>query len=260
MDKNIRKHDDIKRQNRMVYTIMAISLALLGILIAISVMSARRSDTKKALAAQDAGTLVEPVEIEMDEAMPAAFELPDLFPDADTIAKESESESESATAAASKDEPLPVAVADALPTFIPVALGPVAKGYSMDVPVYSATMDDYRVHRGVDISVPVGSDVFAAANGTVTAVWEDPMSGCAMKIEHAGGAVSTYYNLSRETLEVMKPGMEVVSGGVVGTVGDTSLLEIAEEPHVHYELTVNGEYVDPCAYIDFTNVGESYEG
>ena len=254
MDKKINKHNDIKNQNRMVYTIMAVSLALLGILIAISVMSARRSDVKNSADARDAATVAAPAAVESEENVPAAFELPDLFPNAETIAKETES------AAAKNDEPLPSAKTDALPTFIPVALGPVSKGFSMDVPVYSATMEDYRVHRGVDVSVPVGSDVFAAANGTVTAVWEDPMSGCALRIEHSGGAVSTYYNLSPETIDVMKPGMEVVSGGVVGTVGDTSLLEIAEEPHVHYELTINGEYVDPCAYMDFTNVGASYEG
>lgn len=254
MDPKYQTKEDIKNQNRMVYTIMGVSLALLGILIAISVISARRNDSRRALEAND-GASVTPA-AQTDDPTPAALELPELPFDFETLEGKKESES----AADTESDQSPAAVEDPLPPFIPVALGAVSKGFSIDVPVYSTTMDDYRVHRGIDICVPVGADVFAAANGTVTAVWEDPLSGCAMKIEHSGGAVSTYYNLSRETIEVMKPGMEVVSGGVVGTVGDTSLLEIAEEPHVHYELTINGEYVDPCDYMDFTNVGASYEG
>lgn len=258
MNKNIHEHDDIKHQNRTVYAIMAVSLALLGILIAISVISARRSDVKKQSASLDASAnaaAATRAANEDDEGVPAAIEIPDLFPDAETKKDE-----ESAEAPSTEPTAADADKADAVPPMIPVALGPVSKYYSIDVPVWSTTMEDYRVHRGVDVAVPIGSDVFAPANGTVTAVWEDPLSGCALRIEHAGGAVSTYYNLSRETLDVMKPGMEVVSGGVVGTVGDTSLLEIAEEPHVHYELTVNGEFVDPCAYIDFTSVGPSFEG
>ena len=258
MNKHIHEHDDIKSRNRTVYAIMAVSLALLGILIAISVISARRSDTKKQTSSLEASVdAVDAVPAAKDdgEGVPAAIEIPELFPDAATE-KDTESaaapETDAATDEAEKSE--------AIPPMIPVALGPVSKYYSIDAPVWSTTMEDYRVHRGVDVAVPIGSDVFAPANGTVTAVWDDPLSGCALRIEHAGGAVSTFYNLSRETLDVMKPGMEVVSGGVVGTVGETSLLEIAEEPHVHYELTVNGEYVDPCAYIDFTAAGPSYEG
>lgn len=250
MENNTNKHDDIRKQNRTAYAVMALSLAILGLLIAVSVMSARKSDQKRA-AGLDASD-PSPAAADSVKELPAAIELPDLFPDA---VSESESVDDGAA-----DSDKASSDANALPPMIPVALGAVSKGYSIDVPVYSTTMDDYRVHRGVDIAVPVGSDVFAAADGTVSAVWEDPLSGCALRIDHAGGATSTYYNLSRETLDVMKPGMTVVSGGVVGTVGETSLLEIAEEPHVHYELTVNGEYVDPCEYIDFTNVGESYEG
>ena len=178
--------------------------------------------------------------------------MPFFRPEGSQTANDSESV-EDGTDAATGDE-----AANALPDFIPVALGPVSKGFSIDVPVYSLTMDDYRVHRGIDVAVPVGSDVFAAAPGTVVAVWEDPLAGCALSIEHAGGAGSTYYNLSRETAEMMRPGMAVAAGDVVGTVGDTSLVEIADEGHVHYELKIDGVYVDPCAYASYTAASAEY--
>lgn len=258
MNQNYRRHDDIRRQNRMVYTIMALSLVVLGILISISVISARRSDSRQSLSRGDEQTTRAPISDESDKGTgerPAAVVVPDT--DNSTAPIETEMPQETDTAAPDTDAAVPP---PALPTFVPVALGNVSKAFSSDVPVFSMTMGDYRVHRGIDIALPVGSEVFAAAPGTVSAVWEDPLNGCAMRIEHSGGAVSTYYNLSQETIEAIKPGMAVAGGDIIGTVGDTTLLEIADEPHIHYELTIGGEYVDPCAYMSFPQASPSYEG
>ena len=134
------------------------------------------------------------------------------------------------------------------------------KGYSTSVPVYSQTMDDYRVHSGVDLAASIGDKVYAAATGTVGAVWEDPMNGCSLTLIHKGGAVSTYSNLSKETLETVKPGMSILGGDVIATVGDTSLTEIADEAHLHYELTVNQQSVNPAEYMTFPESSENYEG
>lgn len=256
MNNKYQRSDDIKNQNRLVYTIMGVSLAILAVLISISVISSRRSPS--VLKSEPKAMETEQNENHF-EATQAAIELPDTIvaDDTDGISDVTPGEKEAA------DAPIPVEAAaeptEIIPEFIAVAIGPVSKGYSQDVPVYSMTMDDYRVHRGVDVEAALGADVFAAADGVVSAVWEDPMKGCALRIEHSGGAVSTYYNLSRETVEVMKPGMSVSRGQVIGTVGDTSLVEIADNSHVHYELTVNGEYVDPCAFMTFAPVSEINE-
>ena len=265
MNPNLKKHDEMRRQNRMVYTIMAVSLLVLGILISISVISARRSDERKVIDRDVTITDVSPApkdkEIDGGQAAAAIPARPDdSAPQSDTAA-----DTDAAASVTPEDETSADTTAEAeanstLPKFIPVAIGQVSKGFSVDLPVYSMTMDDYRVHRGIDIQVPVGSDVFAAAAGTISAVWEDPLAGCALRIEHIGGAVSTYYNLSPETVEVMRPGTAVAAGEVIGTVGDTTLIEISDDPHVHYELTVNGVYVDPCAYANYTAAGAVYEG
>ena len=240
MNQKLNKHDDLHRQNRMVYTIMAVSLLVLGLLISISVISARRTDQRKSL--DNEATVTHAANDESETlGERAAAALPSRPESSETVDDSAESVTDDGATDALEPE------SEALPTFIPVAIGQVSKGFSIDVPVYSLTMDDYRVHRGIDVAVPVGSDVFAAAAGTVSAVWEDPLAGCALCVEHSGGAVSTYYNLSRETMEMMRPGMAVAAGDVIGTVGDTSLLEIADEGHVHYELKINGEYVDPSA-------------
>lgn len=258
MNPNYKRNDDIKRQNRMVYTIMVLSLVVLGILISISVISAKRSDVRQSLEKGDEQTVRVPnhAEVPKDtDDRQAALVVTE--PEESTAPVETQMPRETESAPPDTDAAVPE---PALPTFVPVASGNVSKGFSSEVPVFSMTMGDYRVHQGIDIALPVGSNVFAAAAGTVSAVWEDPLNGCAMRIEHSGGAVSTYYNLSKETIEAIKPGMAVAGGDVIGTVGDTTLLEIADEPHIHYELTIGGEHVDPCAYMSIPQADPSYEG
>ena len=138
-----------------------------------------------------------------------------------------------------------------LPKFIAPVKGEILKGASLDTPVFSLTMEDFRIHTGVDIYCDAGADVAAAAKGTVKNVWQDPMMGSCISIEHAGGAVSTYMGLCDTVPEGIAVGKTVEAGQIIATAADTALLEIAEESHLHFELSVNGKTVDPCDYIEF---------
>ena len=138
-----------------------------------------------------------------------------------------------------------------LPDFSCPVSGEVLKGYSVDVPVFSVTMEDYRTHGGIDIYAGEGTEVSAAADGEVMEIWEDPMMGNCISLSHAGGAVTTYKNMSASFPEGLKPGDTVKSGQVIGTVGDTALEEVAEESHLHFELTVDGVSADPADYLTF---------
>lgn len=149
---------------------------------------------------------------------------------------------------------------DILPTFINPTGGHLVKSYSSDTPVFSLTMEDYRTHTGVDVFVEVGERILASADGTVKEIWEDPMMGTCISISHSGGAVSTYKNVSPELPENIKVGEPVASGQLIAVGGESALAEVAEEPHVHFELTVGGKSVDPTEYITFASAEVPYEG
>lgn len=130
----------------------------------------------------------------------------------------------------------------------PVA-GPLLNDYSMDVPIYSKTLDQYVIHTGVDIEAGRDSQVKAMAEGTVTAVYEDDRLGNTVDIAHGNGLVSRYANLSKGIL--VEVGDVVKQGQVIAGVGDTSLFESAEPPHLHFEVLKDEQPVDPNNYIKF---------
>jgi murein DD-endopeptidase MepM/ murein hydrolase activator NlpD len=136
-----------------------------------------------------------------------------------------------------------------LPTFVAPAVGTVAKEHDLSVPVFSLTTNDWRTHTGIDIACAMGDAVYAAAAGTVTTVASDPMMGTSVTIAHSGDGVTVYRNLSVELAEGIKEGAKVVAGQVIGTVGDTAMIESADEPHLHFEMRVSGVEVDPLEYI-----------
>ncbi|MBE6724523.1 MAG: M23 family metallopeptidase [Ruminococcaceae bacterium] len=138
-----------------------------------------------------------------------------------------------------------------LPTFRPPLENAVAvKGCSLAVPVFSATMDDYRTHGGIDFACAPGTPVLAAAGGTVVSVAKDPMMGWTVTLGHSGGAVTRYAGLSEESANISKAGDKVLAGQVIGASGETALIESAEENHLHFELAVDGKAVDPAEYMD----------
>mgnify|MGYP002331865842 CR=1 FL=1 len=108
---------------------------------------------------------------------------------------------------------------------------------------YSATFDDYRLHEGVDIFVPVGTPVLAAHDGEVLRVesggWYD------LSVYIAEGALMTVYGNCGEVL--VGEGDRVRAGQVIGYVGEPGWAEVGEEPHLHFETRVNGEAVDPAS-------------
>ncbi len=131
---------------------------------------------------------------------------------------------------------------------LPVS-GKLSEKHSVDVQVFSQTMQDWRVHRGIDISTEASAPVCAAADGTVAEIWEDPMMGWCVALTHAGETVTVYKNLAPEMAEGLAAGMEVKKGQLLGYVGESAILEIAEEPHLHMEMTVKGLQVDPLEYF-----------
>ena len=99
-----------------------------------------------------------------------------------------------------------------------------------------------KMHTGVDWAAPRGTPIIAAGNGTVEkAGWDSGGYGNQTLIRHANGYVSSY-NHQSGIAKGIKPGAKVRQGQVIGFVGSTGL---ATGPHLHYELIVNGNKVDP---------------
>ena len=133
--------------------------------------------------------------------------------------------------------------------FVAPLAGEVSKEFEIEVPVFSLTMNDYRSHTGVDIAAKLGSEVGAVSDGTVCSIKLDPMMGRTVTIDHGDNIFSTYMNLANDIPPEITVGSTVKAGQVVGVIGDTSLVEIAEEPHLHLEMKVGGKYVDPMDYL-----------
>lgn len=116
--------------------------------------------------------------------------------------------------------------------------GEVLKGCFLDSLVFSDTMQDFRTHSGVDLAAELGGKVAAYTDGTVSKVEKDPFMGTSVKITHSGGIVSVYRNLAEEV--AVEEGDEVKAGDTIGAVGQSALLEVADAPHLHFELWANG--------------------
>ena len=132
--------------------------------------------------------------------------------------------------------------------FVSPVAGTVIKSHSATVPVFSNTLDEWRIHTGLDISAEDGAAVCSAADGEVTRVYNDPMLGQTIEITHSGTHKSYYSNLAKDTVKC-KAGDKVSSGQVLGYIGDTTVSELADEPHLHFELKVSGASVNPLDYI-----------
>lgn len=156
------------------------------------------------------------------------------------------------TAVQATATPEPTATPQATPQAAPTVWlwpvrGQVLTGHSVETLAYDPTMGDWRTHTGVDIAASAGTQVRAAAAGTVTAVEEDVMLGTAVTVDHGGGMYGLYANLaSVPTVEV---GDEVSAGDVLGSVGNTAIAESALPDHLHFSLTADGQAVDPLSYL-----------
>ena len=132
---------------------------------------------------------------------------------------------------------------------LPVS-GVLQKSHDASVQVFSPTMADYRIHLGIDIGTVDGASVCAMADGVIAQVWEDFSYGQCVAIQHGGDALTIYKNLSATLPEGTVVGAAVKAGDVIGTVGESAMVEVAEEPHLHLEMTVGGLQVDPTEYLD----------
>ena len=132
-------------------------------------------------------------------------------------------------------------------SFIKPVEGDVVREYAKDNLLYSETLKEWVTHTGIDIKAEKTTVVKAAEKGTVKTIKNDPRYGLTIVIDHGDGMQTVYSNLL--TSEFVVEGENVEKGQTIGTVGNTAVFEIADEPHLHFEILKNSIAEDPSIYI-----------
>lgn len=111
-----------------------------------------------------------------------------------------------------------------------------------------------KFHAGMDFTAPTGTEIYATGNGVVSAVRSTHRGlGNNITIDHGFGYQTIYAHLDAFNV---RQGQKVSRGDVIGFVGNTGL---SVAPHLHYEVKVNGQNVDPSMYYFNDLTPEEYD-
>ena len=121
-------------------------------------------------------------------------------------------------------------------------------GFRID-PIYNTT----KFHSGMDFSAPPGTDVYATGDGVVVKMEWESGYGNTIEIDHGYGYRTIYAHLQEFRTRV---GRKVVRGEVIGGVGNTGK---STGPHLHYEVHVKGQVVNPINYYFMDLSAEDYD-
>lgn len=126
----------------------------------------------------------------------------------------------------------------------PIKSGRITSHYGMRK---NPTTKKKQLHKGIDIAAPTGTDVFSAADGTISvAETSDTNHGMRISIQHSDGYTTHYSHLSKIDVQT---GDKVAAGEVIGAVGNTG---VSTAPHLHFEVYHNDQLLDPRDVIDFS--------
>lgn len=102
-----------------------------------------------------------------------------------------------------------------------------------------------RMHHGIDLRADIGTNVYATGDGVVKFAGRRGTYGNLLEIDHGNGYVTRYAHLSGFA-DGIRPGTRVNRGDLVALSGDTG---VTQGPHLHYEVRLNGESLDPLNYL-----------
>jgi murein DD-endopeptidase MepM/ murein hydrolase activator NlpD len=126
----------------------------------------------------------------------------------------------------------------------PVAEGRVTWGWGPGRDPFSG---EEVFHRGVDVAAAAGTPLHAPAAGTVVVATEDyepqPGAGTVVIIDHGQGIQTSFFHLGRV---LVRTGKHVTGGQVIAEIGSSGR---STGPHVHVEVHVDGEAVDPATFV-----------
>lgn len=132
-------------------------------------------------------------------------------------------------------------------SFIAPVSGEIITDYAEESLIYSTTLEEWTTHLGIDIKADKASVVVASEDGVVKSIKNDPRYGLTITISHNENFETVYSNLLSS--EFVNEGDTVVQGQTIGTVGESASFEIADVPHLHFEMYKDGSVVNPTVYL-----------
>lgn len=152
---------------------------------------------------------------------------------------------EAKPAAPAKEEPK---AEPAEPTFAYPVNGEVVLPYSIDHAIYDPTLEQYHTNAGISLSAEQGTEVKAAADGTVKEVRKDTKAGNTVTLEHSNGWLTTYGQLEDDVK--VKEGDSVKQGQAIGTVNAPTKYSVALGSHLEFAMEKDGTTVNPEEKLD----------
>ena len=136
-------------------------------------------------------------------------------------------------------------------TSIPSAQ-PIHTGYNF-TSGFGVRSDPFRgraaMHGGIDLAGPMGTPVYATADGTVSrSEWNNGGYGNLVELDHGQGIQTRYGHLSRL---IAQPGQRVHRGDLIGLMGSTGR---STGSHLHYEVRIDGRAVNPIPFLQSTDM------
>ncbi len=123
----------------------------------------------------------------------------------------------------------------------------ITKEFSDGKPVYSKTMNDWRIHSGADFKAEAGSKVKSITGGTVKDIYNDPVYGTTIVVEHDPKFTAYYCGLGETAL--VKKDDRVQSGQEIGSIHKVPC-EVTEEPHLHLMIHKDDKFIDPLLILE----------
>ncbi len=135
--------------------------------------------------------------------------------------------------------PAPMATVS-VPSRMPLEGAFMSSGYGMRT---HPVLGGRRAHAGIDLAAPTGTPIYATGDGMVSKAERFSSYGLYVSIEHGAELQTRYAHMSRIAVAA---GQRVKKGDIIGYVGSTGR---STGPHLHYEVRIAGEAVDPMPYM-----------
>jgi len=136
---------------------------------------------------------------------------------------------------------------DAVTVMAQPAIGNLLRDYADNRLVYSKTLEQWTTHHGIDIKANEGDVVKAVLDGTIKSVEKDTNLGIVITIDHGNGLETKYGCVS--TADMVKIGQQVKKGDAISGIGKGAGIELADGPHLHFEVIKDGKNVNPKDYL-----------